>query len=922
VGARREYGAPSAQTVLEVAEGLRWTDPALGASLAEHVRRVAGDDPAVRAAADRSLIRSLSEADRHGDVVERGVPLLADARDRGDRDDGAAALIELATAATGLGDPALARRLLDRLGPTSDLPARVGVVACAARAEACAAQGDVAATDAAGDAVAPMLFRVPPPEAGAVRARIALSRGVARRAAGDTTGALATLDAAVRDSDGEGDGSRHALVAVAELTELLVEAGRHDEARERAEGHLPEGRPAAHVAAAVARIRLALSAVSRGGARSATTIAEELEAAGRVGEAARAWERVAGLAETEGDLGTALTALRRGHALDARSRDAGDQALRTLTAVADGPEPLSAGGTPEPEPASPPARRSRRHGAPEQPEQRPVAATPHVHPEPAPAGPLPSPVGSSDGRGPSGDDAAGPPSASVVPAPEIVADERPPAEPVVAPGNGTRSSARDELAEMLASLTRSIDSSRGAAPTRSDTATGDAADAQATDGQRDPGTDPLRSARHSVSAELTAGAAEPVAEPSTTRPTFDAFSTAPARPTADTVAEAPADLLPTPGDRFASTDDGRASLPDVGWGGTEDAGSLSVSDLVDPVAAPEPAVRSEWSWPDPEPRVASERVAVPSDRSGEREPVSSASREDLSTVGREPDRSASRERVDEGPADDGPARVDPGLQAAAEVPSPAPAPPREVTEGAQGAVGESRPSAWDGQSGRDATRAAGNARSLDASEPELGGGRDGSRDHASSEGRTNGTTAPRFERGSSRPGEDAADDRGAPRDTPAPERATAPRSASPRAVDEYDEELALTRASVLAEYHLPDVPMPPRRDHPRPERPAGPPVGDSPTTAVNVPTARRHTSGSLPVPAEQRWASRPEEAAGRPGGGVGSEARNDAASGRGRPPESGAKLADLLAEAMDAFRHVGPEAQDGARGPGVGSRRA
>jgi hypothetical protein len=149
---------------------------------------------------------------------------------------------------------------------------------------------------------------------------------------------------------------------------------------------------------------------------------------------------------------------------------------------------------------------------------------------------------------------------------------------------------------------------------------------------------------------------------------------------------------------------------------------------------------------------------------------------------------------------------------------------------------------------------------------------------------------------------------------------TTPGPAIDRPVDEYDEELALTLATVLGEYHLPDVPMPPRRDGRRATTPE--PTGAGAAGEVSVPSARRHTSGSMPVPGEPRRATRAEPPVDPASPVAGAQGRDGSSAGRGRPPESGARLADLLAEAMDAFRHVGPDAQDGARGPGVGSRRA
>lgn len=922
MAARREHGAPSALTVLEVAEGLRWTDPALGASLAEHVRRLAGDDPTIRAAADRSLIRSLAESDRHEDVVDRGVPLLTEARARGDRDDGAEVLVELAGAATGLGDAPLARRLLDRLGPVADLPARVAAAASVARAEACAADGDVTGTDAAGDAATPVLFRVPQPDATVVRARVALARGIARRRAGDVAGALVALDDAVSDDpSGDVDGGRRSLQALAERTEVLVEAGRRDEARDRARDLLPDGSPGPHVAGAVARIRLALAA-AEDGARSATPVAEHLEAGGRLREAARAWELVAGLAETEGDLGRALSSLRRAHSLGSQARDTGDRALRTLAALADGMDPLATApsapetGTVGSDGTGPTRRRERRHGS-----SADVPTTPSEQLLPVGGVPAAEPDHGAEEE------------ALLPPAPAAVAPETPPSSeaadvpptpaPVGAGGSGRGSSTRDELAELLASLTRSVDSSRAAIGL--DSASRDGGEPAAPEGDGEP----VRRSRHSASAAPTA---HPGAEPSASRPTFDAFSTAPVR-RASEPADDPAvlpEVAPLPDDRFAPAEDGVGALAPTERTSTGDAAPPSVSSLIDPLADPLPV---------PEPAVLPTGDEGPStttpDDGGSTAtgwPGSLLSDvEDLAarvTPDPVPTRTAgtSVERTPSGAEATDTARARPdGAEANVQAPvgsaSTEPAPPA-TDDRVDGVVPPttSTPSSVAGSSwgapasngSLDGTPAVG---ARDAVEPDRVERRPSDRGSAAPTRRPAPEERPAA--GSTGPRDGARDlDRDGGR--PERDRPSAARGPGGRSGDEYEEELALTLATVLGEYHLPDVPMPPRRDRARPEPPAAPP----PATDVAVPSARRHTSGSMPVPGEQRWAPRPEASAPRPERDAEGAPRVGPNGGRGRPPESGARLADLLAEAMDAFRHVGPEAQDGARGPGVGSRRA
>ncbi|WP_018333441.1 hypothetical protein [Actinomycetospora chiangmaiensis] len=940
---RREHGGPSALTVLDVAEGLRWTDPTLGASLAEHARRLAGDDPTVLAAADRAVVRSLAESDRYAEVVERGVPLLAEARARGDRDDGAAVLVELAGAATGLGDPRLARRLLDRLGATSDVSARVGATASATRAEACAADGDVPGTDAAGDEASPVLYRVPEPESGVLRARIALARGVARRRAGDAAGALTAVDAAAAlASEAEGEGGRRSLTAAGEAVELLVAAGRLDEARARARVVVPDGPPGAHVVTAVGRIRLALAAVSGDGARVARAVAEDLEAGGRQVDAARAWELTATLAEAEGDLGSALSALRRGHALDAGARDAVNGALRTLAALAEGPDLLATGGGGPVETERSTPRRRRREASSVSP---PVMSDEPVRTAPRSAGAV--------------DDPAGQQAAAVAPAEARVAEptadsipseapgEAPPApvaSPAVVPAapapgaepeSARPSSTRDELAELLASLTRSVDSSRAAfsgmglepAPEAS-------SDGQDAAGDRDRAEDPLRPSRHSAHPPSS------VVEASATRPTFDAFSTAPSRGKAATDPDpVSASVSALPDDRFAPA--GEVSEQDAALApaGRSDGGSRSVSDLLDPLSDPlGPEVldtrRPEASAPaDAETTTGRSAEPVAHDSSGRfgpdggpTPPVSTTTFSDEAAS----DRPVRRPELDTGRAE---RRREPSLSpdgsdtVGSSLPSPHQASPgpyfttsAESADRVGTAARETPSHDRNGTTPSDLDRHRAVATPADVPEgwgpgrPDTGARAEGER----AEDRSNGTTAHRpapWTRSTPEPSPSAD------RDDVTDHGGSGPGAPTTRATDEYDEELALTRASVLAEYHLPDVPMPPRRD--RPAAPSGPPAGATSAAEVAVPSARRHTSGSMPVPADQRWAPRSDSPSGRPPGTTtAQETRGGSStSGRSRPAESGARLADLLAEAMDAFRHVGPEAQDGARGPGVGSRR-
>ncbi|MDL5160616.1 hypothetical protein [Actinomycetospora termitidis] len=930
MAARRESGAPSARAVLEVADGLRWTDPVLGASLAEHARRLAGDDPAVRAAADRSVVRSLAEADRHEDVVERAIPLLTEARDRGDRDDGGAVLVELAAAAVGLGEPALAQRLLDRLDQLDDFPARVAAGAWTVRAEARAAGGDVVMTDEAVEAGGPVLLRVPQPESDVLRARLALARVVARRIAGDTTAALAVLGDA--STSGDLDGGRCAVLVAAEEIELLVGSGQADEALHRARAVLPDAPAEPHTTCALARIRLAVARVDgTGGVLSARTAAEELEASGRLTDAARAWETVAAVAEERGELGEALRALRHGHGLGARAREGRDGVVRSLVALADGPEPLPARvDTMSDAPAEVPTRARRGHHRAD--DETPPPPSPAAEPTEAIGWPAPDPDPSAEtlptGRETDlGTVSVGSPPGLVepVPAPES------PAEPA--------RSARDELAELLASLTRSVDSSLAHGPGWDVAADEPAPAASSTPSSpRTPDAPPpaattpgetVRRSRHSAPTSGD-GVAPPIA---TSRPTFDAFGTAPLtrllapepgepaettardsgpdRPSPDPVAPdpvAPEPVVPEPlpDERFAPST--AFAEPAVSGPGTDHDDRGDARSLSSLLAAEDGPGRDESSDPP---------VAVGSDpRNAPAGPEGLPVVHSPESTGDDSFRARLRSETVDAPSDARDA-LDPGWRREAEE-RPSTAAPAE----------DLRPWGTDRSSTPDIGRPT-NGTAPGPSSEEHGRTGPGPSDPAPArpvEGatRSGGTTATNAATAHSGEGRDAR----------AEGSRTGPRS-------EYDDELALTLASVLAEYNLPDVPMPPRRDRGSAgARPAGesrapangtdprrhgpqPPAPGSPGE-VAVPSARRHTSGSMPVQGERdRWEPRrngtPREGDRSLSGGSGTV---PGPGGRGRPPESGAKLADLLAEAMDAFRHVGPTGQDDVRPPGVGSRRA
>ncbi len=350
-------GSLSARTVLEVADGLRWSDPRLGLSLAEHALRLAGDDAAARAAAQRCVIRSLAEVDRFEEIVSRATPLLEDASVRQDRDDLAGLLVELAEASIGFGDDAVATRLVAPVGAGEDLPTRTTVHAALVRARLAGATGDVAGADRAAQDADAALRETTEPEAGLVRRDLARARAAARSRSGDPTSALTILSGVVSAEPGaDPDGGRRSLLATADQVDLLLDLGRPDEALERGRAALP-GDAAPPVVRPAARLRLALAErvhLARGShdeARSlARTAADQLEDAGHDAAAARAWEVVASAAEAGGDLGAALTAVRHGHALDSRSRDRRDPALRALATLAASAPELPARPTPPPAP--------------------------------------------------------------------------------------------------------------------------------------------------------------------------------------------------------------------------------------------------------------------------------------------------------------------------------------------------------------------------------------------------------------------------------------------------------------------------------------------------------------------------------------------------------------------------------------------
>jgi hypothetical protein len=796
-------GALSARTVLEVADGLRWSDPRLGRSLAEHALRLAGDDAAARAAAERCVIRSLAEVDRFEEVVSRATPLLEDAAVRRDRDDLAGLLVELAVVAIGFGDDAVATRLVAPVRTDDDLPARTAVLAALVRAELAGATGDVAGADRAAQEADAPLGRTAEPEAGLVRRDLARARAAARTRSGEPGAALSMLSPVVStDPGGDPDGGRRSLLAAADQVDVLLDLGRPDEALERGRAALP-GAAAPPVVRPAARIRLALAErvhLVRGAhdeARSlARTAAEQLEDAGHEADAARAWEVVASAAERGGDLGAALTAVRHGHALESRSRDRRAPALRALaTLAASAPElparPVSAP-PPAPEPAMSPDPAPAASSAP--------APAPSVDPEP-PVVDAPS----SAGEGPIADV-----DGSEVPV-RRRGHRRQDADDVPRVPDGE--SVPETLARLLGGSAVVPRSGAGASPSVDP----DEGPESGRSGVADPGTNGLAQEgtasasfssptprRHSGGPREDQLAQRPTEGESAAgvRPTFDAFSTAPGgRPDDD-------------------ADVGRS-----GPGGEP--------------SSPEPGAPDVERWdPDEFPHID------PADPLG-----SGTSR---GTSGR--------------PAD---AVAEPGRNG-----MPIDGPGRELGSRESGSPGSQPGVVGTGRSDdskREALDVAAPSSPLSSSrEPDL-------------------------------PRSDAA--RGTPLLGPPP----ASRSGSTGVErDELDDELGLTRAGLLAEYGEPDLPLG---------------EGDRPAD-VAVPSARRPVAGAMPLsPTDQHFAAGPGDVPGRF-----AASPEDGAAGRRAPRgENGARLADLLAEAMDAFRHTAPDdaspgSADPARGNGDPTR--
>ncbi|MEJ2861406.1 hypothetical protein [Actinomycetospora flava] len=313
----------SASAILEVAEGLRWTDPALSVALAEHVARSAGDDAGARHAAERSAVLALGQSDRAAALILRAVPQLRDAERDARATDAAVLRCELALAAVRCAEVDAAEALLEPLAGGQVLPVAVRGDALVAWAAARAARGDVPGVDAAARQVEDLVGTATDDVR---RVAVQRSRARARRVAGDATDALAVLRNASIGESGP-DGSRESAMLVADQVELLAELGRPDEARAVGESSLAAA-PQATTALAVGRVRCVLArlvSLPAGDVDTAARLAREAEAdliaRGHEAQAAEAIEVLADVAAQRGESRHALDELRRAHAHATAARE-------------------------------------------------------------------------------------------------------------------------------------------------------------------------------------------------------------------------------------------------------------------------------------------------------------------------------------------------------------------------------------------------------------------------------------------------------------------------------------------------------------------------------------------------------------------------------------------------------------------------
>lgn len=336
--------SPSAATVLEVADGLRWQDPNLSAALAEHAVRLAGDDAALRGAAERSAVRALGELDQPGVVVARAVPQLEAAVTDRRPDDAAALRFVLVGAALQSGDATAARGLLDaalaEVSPRS-APELRGELELRT-AQVLAVEADVSGADAAvRRAEAAVSWTAGAPASSASALDLVRARATARRASGDVAGAVALLGSAAPTgvAGTEPDGGRRALLVIVDLVCALLDLGDAAGARARAAGFLHQA-PGPTTALPLGQLRCSVAGRIHLPAREldaadavARTAEADLSARGHDAVAATACEIVASVAEARGDLAAALAAVRRAHALEMRAVEEQHRVRRALAGV-------------------------------------------------------------------------------------------------------------------------------------------------------------------------------------------------------------------------------------------------------------------------------------------------------------------------------------------------------------------------------------------------------------------------------------------------------------------------------------------------------------------------------------------------------------------------------------------------------------
>ncbi|WP_345411757.1 hypothetical protein [Actinomycetospora chlora] len=333
--------------ILEVAEGLRWTDPQLSVALAEHAARAAGADVGVRGAAERSAVLALGQSDRPAELVVRALPHLREAESDGRATDAAVLRCELARAAVRCGDPGAAEALLEPLAGGRVLPPTARADALVAWAAARAALRDVAGVDAEARQVEDVLAEAP---ADPRRVAVQRARAQARRVSADAAGPDAVLGVATAARGG--DGGHEAALALADHVDVLAELGRPDEARAAGAPALATT-PGATTSLALGRVRCALARwvhLPAGDLDTADRLAREAEAdlaaRGHEAQVAEAVEVLADVAARRGETDRALEEVRRAHRHATAAHDETTRARIALAVALAAPDDrLPASGT-------------------------------------------------------------------------------------------------------------------------------------------------------------------------------------------------------------------------------------------------------------------------------------------------------------------------------------------------------------------------------------------------------------------------------------------------------------------------------------------------------------------------------------------------------------------------------------------------